>query len=330
MNLSFMEYDDRLILRKFEYLRISVTDGCNLRCLYCNPEKREKISSLSKNWLKPDEIKEIVKLFTKFGTKKVRITGGEPLVRGDIVDIIKLVSSVEDVSEVALTTNGIFLRYYARLLKSSGLTRVNVSLPSLSDVRYREITGGDVETVLDGIRETIEQEIKIKINTVAYGKELLDEIPLFIDFLKEFKVQIRFIEYMPLCVGGYKREKFLDLENIEGLLIDKYGFRKSEYNRYIRSGIYTRDDLKGEIGFIRPVTRQFCDICNKIRISSKGELIPCLFSSKRLNILKLNEKTEEEILRKVVLFIKSTYTKPDIKSIIERDEIRSRIYEIGG
>ncbi|MCX7958724.1 MAG: radical SAM protein, partial [Deltaproteobacteria bacterium] len=215
MNVSFMKKDDQHLLMKFEYLRISVTDRCNLRCLFCNPEKRRECSSLSENTFKVEDIKTIVKYFSKLGTRKVRITGGEPLLRRDILKIIEEVRKVPDIDEITLTTNGVFLPHYAGWLKSAGLTRINVSLPSLSDVRYREITNGDVETVLDGIREAIKQDIRIKINTVAYGGELLDEIPLFIDFLKEFEVQIRFIEYMPLCVGGYKREKFLDLENIE-------------------------------------------------------------------------------------------------------------------
>ncbi len=319
------------IIRKFRYLRISVTKRCNLKCQYCNPDGKTGTYTNNDKSISPAGIKSIVSLFTKLGNKKVRITGGEPLLRGDIADIISEIRRISKIKEIGLTTNGVLLKDLVKELKSAGLNRVNISLPSLSPKRYREITGGETEPVLAGIEASIKEGIYTKINTVAFGHELIQEIPLYIELLKKFDVQLRFIEYMPLCKGRYRRDKFIDLKRIEEILIDEYNFSVSEYNRDILSKIYRRKDLKGEIGFIKPVTHQFCDICNKIRISPEGELIPCLFSTERLNVLKLmTDNREENLPGEILRFTLRNHKKPDIKSFIDNDIVPSEIFEVGG
>ncbi len=319
-----------LSLSKFQYLRISVIDACNLRCKFCNPEgsfrRREKY------YILPHDIGRIIEFFTYLGAHKVRITGGEPLLRSDIVEIIKTVASFEDIRDIALTTNGMLLKRYIEELKMAGLMRVNVSLSSLNPERFKQLTSGDLNRVIDGIDFALRLNMPVKINVVAYGEELIGELDNFIGFISKRDLILRFIEYMPVCSNLYNRDKFVRSEFVENILISKYRFETRNIQNQMVDRIYFRSDLKGKIGFIKPVSRQFCDICNKVRINCYGELRPCLFSTQKINVLKLIKdydfERSEEILTN---FVQKNNRTPELKRLIKADHLpETRLFEIGG
>lgn len=315
---------------KFEYLRLSVINVCNLRCLYCKSENQPFSTDIESISLK--DIETLIRFFVRIGTKKLRITGGEPLLREDIDCIIKIATSFPEIKDIGLTTNGVLLEKRMSSLLSAGLKRINISLPSLNPERYKRITGMHIQPVLNGIDSALNSGINVKLNMVAYDKNIIDELNLIIDFISDKRLELRFIEYMPLCSENYHKENFVDPSIIEKKLVQNYRFLYNNLNNQIVSRIYTREDVKGRIGFIKPVTNPFCDFCNKIRINCYGMLIPCLFSNNSINILGLIKNNPFEQARDGLdNFIKLHFVKPDIKSIFEgRLTSSKRMSEIGG
>ncbi len=315
---------------KFEYIRLSVINWCNLRCLFCNPQgiKGGEDGDINTS----DDIAKIIEFSVKMGTKKVRITGGEPLLRRDIYDIIRVVSTFSEIQDLSLTTNGILLKDRLSSLIDAGLMRINISLPSLFAERYNRITGGNIKFVMAGIDEALRFGLKIKINVVAYGKEVLNEIDSVIDFISDKDLELRFIEYMPVYSEIYDKNKFFPAAMIERLLIEKYNFYVTRNEKQIAKNIYSRADIKGRIGFIKAVTDQFCDICNKVRIDCYGEMSPCLFSKKTVNILKIIKNYQFNEAREIINeFIKAEYKSPDIASYLRGDNTcNTRMFNIGG
>ena len=280
---------DRLIdkfNRQIEYLRISVTDRCNLRCIYCMPAG----GILNKNQseiLSFEEIYRIVKVSARLGIRKVRITGGEPLVRKDLPVLIAKLKNISGLSEIALTTNGTYLNDYVYSLQRAGLDRVNVSLDSLYPEKYQEITrGGKIETVLKGIESALSAGLfPVKINTVLMKGFNADEILDFARLAKERPLQIRFIEYMRTSVNRIYSEDFY-----LSCLKAKEACQSLGELIPVRSGLNaTAEVFKikgfcGTIGFISPISRPFCSSCNKLRLTSDGVLKSCLHSPKIVNL----------------------------------------------
>ncbi len=269
--------------REIEYLRISVTENCNLKCLYCSPG----VNKIHTDELTPAEFEIIVRNMVELGIKRVRITGGEPLLREDICEIIKSISRIKGVEDISMTTNGILLDGFAEKLKNAGLNRVNISLDSLKADKFRQITGGGrIEAVLRGIEKSLKVGLNpVKINTVLIKDLNDDEIDDFILLAKEHSLVVRFIELMPIGkYGEHNKEKLVnntDIVKSHPQLILSEDIRKGQPACY-----YRIEDYKGRIGFISPMTHQFCSSCNRIRLTSDGKIRPCLGSNGEVDILR--------------------------------------------
>ena len=295
--------------RKITYLRVSITDRCNYRCIYCKPEKHFKFIP-HQEILRYEEIVEIIKEAFNLGITKVRITGGEPLVRKGIVDFIKKLRRIKGLEDISLTTNGYFLTEYAEKLKNAGLKRVNISLDSLQKDRYSQITrGGNLERVLKGIDSAILAELlPIKINTVLIRGINDDEVENFVRLTLERPLSIRFIELMPSLeevIDNYK-DKFISVLDIKENLAKKYLFNPINTNLDNEPAKYYQiEGGKGTIGFITALSQHFCQSCNRIRLTSEGKIRPCLFSNQEIDLKKalreMGNTEEDQILRRKII-----------------------------
>ncbi|SET47397.1 cyclic pyranopterin monophosphate synthase subunit MoaA [Natronincola peptidivorans] len=280
--------------RRVNYMRISITDLCNLRCLYCMPE--EGICKKDhKDMLTFEEITKAVKIAATLGIDKIRITGGEPLVKKGIVEFIKGLSDIKGIKDIAMTTNGVLLKKHAKDLKEAGLKRVNISIDSLKQDNYARITrGGDVHQVLEGIEEVIKLGMTpVKLNAVVIGGYNQDEVQDLANLTKNENIEVRFIELMPVGeAGNWAKERFISNEAIKekiGNLIPLV-HQASSPAKY-----YKLPDGKGKIGFINPISSHFCGECNRIRMTSDGKLKPCLHSHEEIDILNVIRNTPDDL-----------------------------------
>ena len=271
-------------LRKIDYLRLSITDRCNLRCKYCMPASGLPDIPHAEI-LRYEEYLRIVKVLVELGVKKFRITGGEPTVRRGLVDFVRVLSHLEDVEDIALTTNGILLQNMARPLKQAGLKRINISLDSLRAERYRDITrGGELAQCLAGVEAALEAGLTpVKLNVVLQRGFNTDEILDFARLTIAKPVHVRFIEYMSKEASEGK----LFFSNDETLKIlstlapieicgDQCGAGPARYFRYSGS--------LGKIGLISPISHKFCAACNRVRLTAEGKLLLCLGSDRYLDL----------------------------------------------
>lgn len=270
--------------RQIEYLRLSITDRCNLRCKYCMPAAGLK-DIPHQEILRYEEYLRIVKILVALGVKKIRLTGGEPTVRKGLVDFIQVLHHLDGVEDLALTTNGILLKKMARPLKQAGLQRLNVSLDSLRTERYREITrGGELDKCLEGIEAALMAGFTpVKLNIVIQNGFNTDEILDFARLTLEKPIHVRFIEYMSeeATQGKYfysNDETFKVLNSLAPLEIaqDESGRGPARYFRYANA--------PGKIGLISPISHQFCSGCNRIRLTAEGKLLLCLGSDQYLDL----------------------------------------------
>ena len=274
--------------REINYLRLSVTDRCNLRCMYCMPE--EGIDFIPHNEiLSYEEMLHIVRLSVEKGIRKVRLTGGEPLVRKGIIEFLKKLSGIEGLKEITLTTNGVLLKKFAAEIKECGVHRINISLDSLRPDRFFHITGRDYfDQVWDGIEEVERLGFDpIKINMVAIRRVNDDEIQDFARLTLTKPYHVRFIEHMPIGnENSWSAEKFIPADEIHKI-IQALGDLKPIHKRNSLDGPAQRfvlDGGKGEIGLIGALSNHFCDICNRLRVTADGHLRCCLFSDQEIDI----------------------------------------------
>lgn len=272
--------------RTIDYMRVSVTDRCNLRCIYCMPSQG-LLPMEHGEILRYEEIVRIIRIAAHLGVKKIRITGGEPLVRRDIPYLIESIKGIESIKDLSLTTNGILLEKYADAIAGAGLNRVNISLDSLDPGRYREITrGGDINAVFRGIAAAERAGLNpIKINMVPIQGVNDDEIVDFAAMTLGSPYQIRFIEFMPFGMrGAWKPEKFISAEGIKAIA-EKIGplspvkMKKAGPAKYFRF-----DEAQGVLGFISPLSNHFCAECSRLRLTADGKLRPCLFSETEIDL----------------------------------------------
>jgi len=270
--------------RKIEYMRISVTDRCNLRCVYCMPE--EGIENIShEEILSYDEIIRICKCIANLGIKKIKITGGEPLVRKDIINLIKEIKKIDGIDEVTITTNGVLLYEMADQLYEAGIDAVNISLDTLNRDKFFKITRRDkYENVFIAINKLIDLGVKVKINCLAIKEHNLDEIVKIAEYSKNNNIDVRFIELMPIGYG--KSYTGISNEIILGLLEDKYGsFKKVKEKRGNGPAVYYKnDEFKGYIGLISAISNEFCETCNRVRLTANGFLKLCLHYNKGIDL----------------------------------------------
>lgn len=283
--------------RKIEYMRISVTDRCNLRCVYCMPE--EGIENIyHEEILSYDEIIKICKCTVNLGIKKIKITGGEPLVRKDIIKLIKDIKKIDGIDEVTITTNGVLLYEMAEELCEAGIDAVNVSLDTLDRAKFLKITRHDkYENVYMAIDKLIDLGIKVKINCLAIKEHNLEEIVKIAAYSKNNNIDVRFIELMPIGYG--KNYTGISNEVILGLLENEYGsFKKIKEKRGNGPAVYYKNDnFKGHIGLISAISNEFCETCNRVRLTANGFLKLCLHYNKGINLKDpiRNDITDKEL-----------------------------------
>jgi len=293
--------------REISYLRVSVTDRCNYGCIYCKPEEQFEFIP-HEEILRYEEIVEIIEEAVNLGVTKVRITGGEPLVRKGVVDFIKKLREIKKLEDISLTTNGFFLPEYAKKLKAAGLNRVNISLDSLQEEKYKRITrGGSLEKALKGIDSALKVGLlPIKINTVLIRGINDNEVEDFVRLTLGRPLNIRFIELMPSGEepkDNYK-DKFISVLEIKESLAEKYSFRPIDINSGNGPAKYYQiKGGQGTIGFITALSQHFCKTCNRIRLTSEGKLRPCLFSNMEVDIKQAirNAKTDDKIIRSKII-----------------------------
>ena len=262
-------------------VRISVTDRCNFRCQYCMPA--EGLPWLERSaLLSYEEIERLVRLLASMGVHDVRLTGGEPLVRKELWELIELLSAIPEVEDLSLTTNGYLLTRQVDKLVAAGLKRINVSLDALAPDRFFQLTRRDSLTqVLDGLEAAQQHpELRpIKVNVVALKDFTEDEVLRFAEFARSKPYEVRFIEFMPLDADrSWTRDKVLPNAEIVRMIDEVYPLEAVGRERHGTSRRYRFRDGTGEMGFISPVTEPFCGDCNRIRITAEGELRTCLFS----------------------------------------------------
>ena len=293
--------------REISYLRVSITDRCNYRCIYCKPEEQFEFIP-HEEILRYEEIVEIIEEAVNLGITKVRITGGEPLARKGVVDFIKKLREIKKLEDISLTTNGFFLSEYAKKLKDAGLNRVNISLDSLQEEKYKKITrGGSLEKALKGIDSALKAGLwPIKINTVLIKGINDDEVEDFVRLTLGRPLNIRFIEFMPSGeeLKDNYWDKFISVLEIKESLAEKYSFRPININSGNGPAKYYQvKGGQGTIGFITALSQHFCETCNRIRLTSEGKLRPCLFSNKEVDIKQAirNAKTDDKIIRSKII-----------------------------
>lgn len=287
--------------RKINYLRVSLTDRCNLRCKYCMPEDGLENKLDHEDILKLEDVYKVIEAFVELGIDKVRFTGGEPLVRKGIVDLIRKVNNLENVKDIALTTNAILLEDMLEDLKDAGLTRVNISLDTMDKEKYKLITrGGDLDRVLSAIKKAQTLNINpIKINSVLIGgfNDSKEEVEKLVSLTKE-GIDVRFIELMPIGEGvNFAKERFVSNEEIIHSLDN---LTKVEREDKSSPAVYYKiNNNKGKIGIINPISCKFCNDCNRVRLTSTGILKTCLHSDNEIDLKQyLHDK---ELLKKVII-----------------------------
>jgi cyclic pyranopterin phosphate synthase len=300
--------------RRINYLRLSITDRCNLRCIYCMPEEGVCFLDHDKI-LRYEEMLHIVRLSVKKGIRKIRLTGGEPLVRKGFIGFLRELNRIEGLEEITLTTNGILLKEFASDIKKAGVHRINISLDSLKPERFAAITGRDMfDRVWDGIRECEAQGFDpIKINVVAIKGVNDDEILDFARLTLDNPYHIRFIEHMPVGKdNSWRSDKFISILEIFNR-IETIGNLSALERRNGLDGPaqnYALEGAKGKIGLIGALSNHFCAICNRLRLNADGHLRSCLFSDTEIDILTpLRNKEGDEAL--LALIDRSIREKPE-------------------
>lgn len=312
--------------REITYLRLSVIQGCNLRCQYCMPEGKD-YRAYHKNLLSLEELYKMVEVFEGLGIQKVRITGGEPLIRPGIIPFIEKISALSGIQDLAMTTNGILLKQYAKELQQAGLNRLNLSIDSLEEGRYKEITGGgSLQAVMEGIEEAKKVGLHpIKVNTVLIKGFNDHEIRNFVNWANDEEIEVRFIELMPIGNGiGWAKERFLSAEEVLKAVPE---LQPIEVTDAASTAVYYQiPGQKGRIGLIRPISCKFCSSCNRVRLTANGKLKYCLHSNISLD-LKQALKEEKDL---AVLIQHGAALKPEFHSIEEGVCMEDNMFQIGG
>jgi molybdenum cofactor biosynthesis protein A len=270
--------------RVHDYLRISLTDRCNLRCTYCMPAEGIVLRDKSE-FMTSEEIIEIASTFVKMGVKKIRLTGGEPLIKKDIVNILTQLSQLP--IELTLTTNAVLVDKYIDTFKNIGIKSLNVSLDSLKGERMNTISRREYfARIMANIDLLIESEIDVKVNVVLMKGVNDDEILDFIEYTKFNKVDVRFIEFMPFSGNEWDRSKMVSLQEILDIANEQFpSIQKLEEKPNFTSRNYRVDGYVGTFGVISTVSNPFCDSCNRIRLTADGKVKNCLFSAEESDLL---------------------------------------------
>lgn len=314
--------------RKIDYLRVSITDRCNLRCVYCMPEEGIQPKPRSEI-LTYEEIEFFAKCAVEVGISKIRLTGGEPLVRKGIVELVRRLSQIPNLQDISLTTNGVLLQDYANSLAEAGLTRINIGLSSLdAGVYYRLTRGGDVKKALAGVTAALDAGLDpVKINVVVL-RGLNDDLTKFAPLIFEYPIYVRFIEYMPFNQGLGDRfvscAEMMEQFKILGELHEVAPPRGAGPARY-----YTLKGALGTIGFISPISGHFCSSCNRLRLTADGQLRTCLFSDEEIDV-RTALRQGASAQQVVGLIREALVNKPKDRISIQEASLKRRMSQIGG
>lgn len=318
--------------RKIDYLRISVTDRCDLRCKYCMPE--DGVQALShQDILSYEEILRVAECFARLGVSRVKVTGGEPLVRFHVVDFIKELKGVKGIEQVTLTTNGTQLANTVDELSKAKIDGINLSLDTLNPELYEKITGRNVfHKVYEGLQKTLEYpDIKLKINCVPLGipEQNLTEIA---GLAKNSPVHVRFIEMMPIGLGRYfpfrsEADTMRELERAYGVLIPFGGVLGNGPCRY-----YNISGFQGKIGFISAMSHKFCSSCNRVRLTADGKLKTCLQYDVGANLKEVirNGKSDQELEAVILQAIQKKPGEHHFTEELVADREKRSMFQIGG
>ncbi|MGZ8695238.1 MAG: GTP 3',8-cyclase MoaA [Gaiellaceae bacterium] len=307
--------------REIKSVRVSVTDKCNFRCRYCMPA--EGLEWLGRDELLTfEELARLVRVLAAMGVDEVRLTGGEPLARRDLPTLVSMLSPIPGVTDLSLTTNGVLLDRYAGPLVEAGLRRVNVSLDSLSHVRFAEITRRDaLDRVLTGLAaaEAYPELSPIKVNCVAIRGFTEEEVPAFAELARRKPYVVRFIEFMPLDADqAWRGDDVLTGGEIRALVEEHWPLEEIAAKASSTARRFRFADGAGEIGFVNPVSEPFCSTCDRIRLTADGQLRTCLFSRREWDLKSpLREGASDEELAAL------------IRWAVQHKELKHRINEPG-
>lgn len=317
--------------RRINYLRISVTDRCNLRCIYCMPPEGVPLMAHSE-LLSYEEISAVVQVVAELGINKIRLTGGEPLVRSGLPRLVEMLSHIEGVDDISLTTNGTLLKEYASKLKQAGLSRVNISLDTLKADRFRYVTRlGELKDVIDGIKAAKDAGFHpVKINMVVMRGINDNEVLDFAKLTYKDGWHVRFIELIPFVAAAQLVPSSELQQHIQSLgpLLEADSFQ-STITGNGPAKYYCLPGAKGTIGFISPVTEPFCSHCNRLRLTSNGQLCPCLLSDDGIDLKRpLRNSASPEELRHLILKVVSS--KPERHHLLDGLMPNRGMSQIGG
>lgn len=311
--------------RKIDYIRVSVTKNCNFRCQYCMPNTPDEIEE---NLIPLPQMLEFLKIAMDLGVKKVRLTGGEPLLRKDLSDFIQGIYSYKEGVEVALTTNGFLLKKYAKKLKDSGLSRINVSLDSLRGERILAISKRDgLSGILDGLQEAKNVGLGVKLNMVPLKNINDDEILDLLMFANENRFLIRYIEYMDNTfanseIRGLKSDEILEI------IGKKYKFKMLQKENFGPAKLYKIENSDIVFGIIAPHNDEFCLSCNRIRLTAEGIICPCLYFEDALDVSEAIRNGDKEAMKKGL--IESINNKPEKNKWSKSERSTRAFYHTGG
>jgi cyclic pyranopterin phosphate synthase len=331
-----------LFSRTISYLRLSLTDRCNLKCLYCVPEedRSQSFSSLAHNdLLSYEELLRVVRVAVSMGISKLRITGGEPLIRKNVMPFIEQLAEIDNLNDIRITTNGVLLEKFAEPLAAAGIKKINISLDTLQPERFARITGVDCfAQVWQGIEQAQAFDFSpIKINTVVMRGVNDDELGDFVRMSRDTAMEIRFIEFMPIgSSSSWDKKVYMSSDEImerisnQGELIPVSRGKSAGPATMFRAG----EDAKGKVGFISPISHRFCDQCNRLRLTSEGMLRSCLLDDQETNLRSvLRQGCSDEDIQHILQA--AVRNKPKGHQMEERlknqgENCHGRMFRIGG
>lgn len=291
--------------RTVDYLRVSLTDACNFKCVYCVPsggtEAYPATSTLSAH-----QVVRLARVAARMGVRRIRLTGGEPLLRADIVDIVAGIKSGTLIKDVSITTNGSRLRPLLGPLRRAGLDRINISLDSLERARFRSLCGIDAYTeVRAAFESAVEAGFPVKLNVVLVKGLGYEEVRGFVHIAKNYPVDVRFLEFMPLCGDSWKPDLVIPIDTVRRIVLEHAELDADGPRSDGVADTYRVRGGRGRIGFIGSLTESFCSTCSRVRVTAQGGIRPCLFSDLEIPIdpgawSSIGDETIEEALREAV------------------------------
>ena len=284
--------------RKINYLRISLTDACNFKCVYCVPPSGFSLMDRS-CYLSRQEIVRLIRLASGVGIERVRLTGGEPLLRQDLVEIVRDIKQETSIKDLSITTNGSRLGGLLQPLKDAGLDRINISLDSLDPERFKQVTLSNAyHQVLESTYDALEIGFPVKLNMVALKGLSAEEIICFVQLAVDYPFEVRFLEFMPLCGSGWYPDLVFPITDIRSIVNARFFLEEETERKDQAAQTFSIVGGKGRVGFIASLTESFCDQCSRIRMTADGRIRPCLFSEVEVPLGQLlhQNAADEEIV----------------------------------